>query len=159
MTADNKVIKVKDTGDVGVLFMVTAITPVIVIFIAIELDLSRLLIGVLSLTIFALAFYLIIRTLIRREDIYKIIADKNTVTIKDKTYNWKEIEEIETYSRRPIGHRMSKVYIKFNMKTNESVVLNATNYDIWYEDLKKELISLKTSNNKENAPSRGVNKN
>ncbi len=43
----------------------------------------------------------------------------------------------------------NRKYLKIVLKDNSQIVLNASNYDIWYKDLKKELELLKETNNLE----------
>lgn len=149
MTIENKLIKVKDTKAIGRAIIFTCLFPLIFIFISINLDLSYLLTALISLTLFGAVFILLVRYLNSNENVYAIIADTNSISIKNtRTVSWSDIDKIETFSQKPIGHRISKKYLKLILKNGEQVVLDASNYDIWYEDLKNELILLKNKNNR-----------
>ncbi|MES2382172.1 MAG: hypothetical protein V4538_14090 [Bacteroidota bacterium] len=148
MTTENKVIKVKDTSIIGKAIIVTCLFPLIFMTFSVLLNLSYLLTALITLTVLGIAFTFFVRHIKKNEDVYELIADNTSISIKkSKTFGWHDIEKIETFSRRPIGHRMAKKYIKLVLKDGEIIVLDASNYDIWYEDLKEELLSLRRMNN------------
>jgi hypothetical protein len=144
MTIEDKIVKVKSTRFIQVLIFAMAIFPISFMFLIIVLNISYLVASLATLTGFGLAIYLTIRYIKRQEDSYEIIADKFSITIpNEKTYDWKDIEDIKAFSRRPLGHRMTKRYIQLILKTEKTIVLNATHYDICNKDLRKELLTLK----------------
>ncbi len=148
MTPENKVIKVKDTSIIGKAIIVTCLFPIIFIALSALLNQRYLLTSLITLTVFGIAFVFIIRHLKKNENVYELIADNNSISIHNvKTYNWQDVDKIETFSRIPFGQTMPKYYLKLILKDGKQLVLDASNYDIWYEDLKKELLSLKTKNN------------
>jgi hypothetical protein len=102
--------------------------------------LISLIVGILFLAIY----------LKRKENFYEIIADSNSIVIRNSMHlNWLEVEKIETFSESGMSFSKNRKYLKIVLKDDSQIVLNASNYDIWYKDLKKELELLKETNNLE----------
>ena len=126
--------------------MMMCIFPVIFLFVTFHFALSYLLISLITLIIFGISLTCIIIFLKKSEDVYALIADHSSIILKNaRTIPWSDIDKIETFSQSMMGNG-HKRYLRLVLKSGERIILDASDYDIWYEDLRDELIKLKTIN-------------
>lgn len=104
-------------------------------------------VSVITLMFFGVTLTCIVVFLKKNENVYELIADHSSITLKNsKKIPWTDIDKIEAFSENPMLSRMRKRYLRLVLKNGERIILDASDYDIWYEDLKNDLMLLKTKN-------------
>ncbi len=145
-----KTIKVKDTSIIGRAIIISALIPLVYLFLFINFKLNYLFLIVVFLISLVVGILFLAIYLKRKENFYEIIADSNSIVIRNSMHlNWLEVEKIETFSESGMSFSKNRKYLKIVLKDDSQIVLNASKYDIWYKDLKKELELLKETNNLE----------
>lgn len=145
-----KTIKVKDTSIIGRAIIISVLIPLVYLFLFINFKLNYLFLIVVFLISLVVGILFLAIYLKRKENFYEIIADSNSIVIRNSMHlNWLEVEKIETFSESGMSFSKNRKYLKIILKDDSQIVLNASNYDIWYKDLKKELELLKETNNLE----------
>lgn len=137
-------IKIKDTGYVGKLMFAVCTFPIFFMLLLHGLKLGYLLTFIIIGSVYVIAFIYFIKFLKKNENKFEIVANNESITFEDNTfYKWNEIIKIETYAEKLPGHGRTKMFIKFSFENGQKKVLDASNYDIHYEDLKNQLNHLK----------------
>lgn len=143
-----KTIKVEDTSIIGRAIIISVLIPLVYLFLFINFKLNYLFLIVVFLISLIVGILFLAIYLKRKENFYEIIADSNSIVIRNSMHlNWLEVEKIETFSESGMSFSKNRKYLKIILKDDSQIVLNASNYDIWYKDLKKELELLKETNN------------
>ncbi|MCC6370462.1 MAG: hypothetical protein IT236_05590 [Bacteroidia bacterium] len=149
MDNSQNILKIKDTSFIMTLIVVFCIFPIVFFLLASALYDNYILSAVITVLIYSVYFTFFIRRLKRDEDVYALTASYETITLrKHGTFHWDEISIIETFSEIPFGRRSPHKYIKFVFSNANDIILDASNYDIDYEELKSKLLTLKTKQTK-----------
>lgn len=140
---NNKILKVKNTTAIGNLIIAFALFPVVFFITAFGLELGYLIAFFVTITSLSLITFITAYNLNKTNHEYEIVADSSSITIKGKNYEWIELESISSRQEWSFLNNRTKIRIRFVFKNNTMTTLDASNYDIWHEDLVKELNELK----------------
>jgi hypothetical protein len=144
MEVEASSIKVKDTSIYLLVFVGCLLCPFLICFIYLLLDLSALWFAIISLIIFSLFFLLLILYLKKSQNYYVLTADSTKIIIFNKReIVWEQVTSINTFSRADTRGAMPRKYLRIALKSGEMIDLNASNFDVWYEDLRDQLNSIK----------------
>ena len=151
MDKSRTILKVKDTSFMMTLVVAFCIFPIIFFLLANALHDNYILALAITALIYLGYGIFFIRRLKRDEETWALTATDNSITLgKHGTFHWDEISAIETFCEIPIGHRSPNKYIKFVFSNADDIILDASNYDIDYKDLKSKLLTIKTKQTKNN---------
>ncbi len=140
---NNKILKVKNTTTIGNLIIAFALFPVVFFITAFGLELGYLIAFFVTITSLSLITFITVYYLNKTNHEYEIVADSSSITIKGKNYEWIELESISSHQEWSFLNNRTRIHILFVFKNNTMTTLDASNYDIWHEDLVKELNELK----------------
>ena len=145
------ILKVKDTSFIITLIVAFCIFPIIYFLLVSAFNDNYILSIVITFLIYSVYGVFFVRRLKRDEEVYALTATDNSVTIrKHGTFHFDEISTIETFREIPFGRRSPHKYIKFVFSNIDDIILDASNYDIDYNDLKNTLLTIKTKHKKSN---------
>ena len=98
----------------------------------------------LTLAIYLIAFLFYYKRVKSIQDEYVILADEYSITIRNsRSYKWEEISGLETFVSVPVGRRMPSKYLKINFLNSQSITIDASSFDMDYEELEKALQNLR----------------
>lgn len=146
MNETQTILKVKDTSLIMVLVIGFCIFPIVFFLLVNALSQNYLLAILTSLLVCIVVGILFFRRLKRDEEIYALSASAESITIrKHGTFQWDEISSIKTSCEVPIGRRSAHKYLEFNLTRGNTIILDASNYDIDYIELKNHLQNIKSN--------------
>lgn len=144
-------LKVKDTSFLVTLIVAFCIFPIIFFLLASALNDNYILSIVITFLIYSVYGIFFVRRLKRDEEVYVLTATDDKISLrKHGTFHWDEISAIETFCEIPFGRRSPHKYIKFVFSSTDDIILDASNYDIDYNELKNKLLTIKTKQAKNN---------
>jgi hypothetical protein len=146
MNETQTILKVKDTSLIMSLIIAFCVFPIAFFLLVNALSQNYLLVILTSLVICIVAGILFFRRLKRDEETYAISVSAESITIrKHGTFQWDEISNIKTFCKIPFGGRSAHKYLEFNLTHGNNIILDASNYDIDYIELKNQLESIKSN--------------
>lgn len=144
MGKSDTIIKVKDLRFMMTILIAFCLFPVIFFFISYLLNLNYILSIVITGLIYLTYTIFFVRRLKREENVYALSATEDSLILqKHGTFYWNQISTIETFLESPLGNRSPNKYIKFVFANADDIIVDATNYDIDYEDLRRKLLEIK----------------
>lgn len=145
MTTSETTLKVKDTSFSMYIIVAFSVFPILFFLLAVAFNYNYVLSFVTTLIIYLAFSIYYFRKLKREEEVYAITITGNLLTIhKHGTFNISDVSKIETFTRVPFGDRSLRKYIKFSFSNSEDIILDASNFDIEYTELRNKLIGIKS---------------
>jgi hypothetical protein len=144
MNTTATILKVKDTSFTMSIIVAFCLFPIIFFLLAFAFNNNYVFSFVSTLIIYSVFSIYFFRKLKREEEVYAITVTGNQLTIhKHGTFNLNNVSKIETYTRVPIGSRSLRKYIKFSFSNSEEVIVDASNFDMDYTELRDTIYAIK----------------
>ncbi len=150
MKKSENILTVKDTSFVMIIIVAFCIFPIIFFLLVTSLNDNFIISIVITFLIYSIFGIFFVNQLKRYDEVYVLTATADSVTIrKHGTFHLEDITLIETFSEIPLGRRSPRKYIRFVFSGADDIILDASNYDIDYNELKKKLLAIKNKKTKE----------
>jgi len=136
-------IKVKDNGNLSYIIIPFSLFPLVFIGIAALFNLNYLLAFFIMIFLYIVYMILLLKVLKKQEDIYAILADEESITLKDLgTFKWNEVDKLESIDDNPLFTKHPQYYLNIILKSGKNLKINVTNYDYNFRELRNILLSL-----------------
>ena len=130
-------LKVKDNKNLAYLFLPLCMAPLVFIFVFEKFD-EKLVALLVTLLVFVLYFAWLFHDMIKKQDVYAIVADSEGVSFKKfGHFKWVQISSIEVFTKTVHRgrHFFAERYIKIKLADESCFDIETSDFDVPYEDI------------------------
>ncbi|MGL4630482.1 MAG: hypothetical protein ACRCVT_04675 [Leadbetterella sp.] len=137
-----KTLKVQNVEHIGYLIYGICIFPILLIGLSILFNENYLIGSLLTLIFYGIGGFFFFKKLNKEENLFEIIATNQSIIFQNEgEYSWNKIDHIESYSEIKyfLGRARYKNYIVFHLKNGNYIELDASNFDLSYKEIERDL--------------------
>ena len=130
-------LKVKDNKNLAYLFLPLCMSPLVFMLVFGQFG-EKLLPLLITLLVFVLYFAWLFHDIIKKQDVYAIVADSEGVSFKKfGHFKWVQISSIEVFSKTVYRgrHFFAERYIKIKLAIESCFDIETSDFDVPYEDI------------------------
>jgi len=130
-------LKVKDNKNLAYLFLPLCMSPLVFMFVFEKFD-EKLVPLLVTLLVFVLYFAWLFHDMIKKQDVYAIVADSEGVFFKKfGHFKWDQISSIGLFTKNVHRgrHLFAERYIKIKLANESCFDVETSDFDFPYEDI------------------------